>query len=772
MAKKQELHSIAYPIFGICAILAIASLPCYVTGNPGVSATDDNEAIITIDLLNAAGWPFPGFRFFDGTKGLRVPATTGISTLFSGLNPKGFDLSITFRSTHSGYLFYHGDESIGNFRKLALYLSVTNRLYIYYRTASMLIGNHGRLTYDPRTTKGGPSLLDGLGHTVVFSLSQDGRSVSLSIDGKIVFRGNLAGNIDYSPCPGKSNCVTMIGMRPSADDPAGTYIFQGFMGPNILSVRPNGISDTTASTTKITPTLKLGPGEINLLRGALPLFSTYSIPGGSLVFDGNGAARIIQRFFLDPRGFSVDIEFTAIPGYSGYLIYKGDPTGSKRNLGIYLGDNFITIYMRSSASSYDNLRFSYKLDVTTGIKHYLNLDLMRDTVKGVSYISLSIDGKKLLNKIFPGTWLDCDQNTQTSCVAYLGQRASSNNDGGAYKFEGSISSVIFKKAPVWARGSGTQSPTPTPTALPTIPPTSVPSEEPTTTPTDAPTTSSPTGNPTSSPSTRDPTMTPTTTPTTPKPSAMPTSLPTTTDPTQDPTAIPTSKDPTVEPSTTPTFAPTSQPSTLQPTSQSPTVEPTTTPTSAPTPPIPTLQPTSQNPTKEPTTTPTAAPSTNTPTIKPNTFAPSSVPTQSPTEKNCVNSLHWRYDDLQGKDCEWVSRRTNKRCTMKDNRGIRADQACPKACDITCLRYNNLSTSNQATHKSMIITTVNPKTKPHLLTTKVMEACVDDISWRNKGRFGQGCNWVGEKPGARCAPKSEAFISCPKTCRTCNILMTT
>jgi len=59
--------------------------------------------------------------------------------------------------------------------------------------------------------------------------------------------------------------------------------------------------------------------------------------------------------------------------------------------------------------------------------------------------------------------------------------------------------------------------------------------------------------------------------------------------------------------------------------------------------------------------------------------PSSVPSETPL---CSDSTTWYYNTSPGRDCGWVFRNQDDRCSLSDSDGVSASDACPIACTST------------------------------------------------------------------------------------------
>merc|ERR1711865_403405 len=49
---------------------------------------------------------------------------------------------------------------------------------------------------------------------------------------------------------------------------------------------------------------------------------------------------------------------------------------------------------------------------------------------------------------------------------------------------------------------------------------------------------------------------------------------------------------------------------------------------------------------------------------------------------CDDDPHWTFKGVDEKDCGWVLLKRRKRCNLEDENGVKADEACPLACQNT------------------------------------------------------------------------------------------
>jgi hypothetical protein len=157
------------------------------------------------------------------------------------------------------------------------------------------------------------------------------------------------------------------------------------------------------------------------------------------------------------------------------------------------------------------------------------------------------------------------------------------------------------------------------------------------------------------------------------------------------------------------------------------------PTASPVTPPPTAPPVTPPPTASPVTPPpTAPPVTPPPTASPVTQSPSATPS-GPV--SCEDDPTFRYKGHEWKTCAWVGKKDTRRTTLCARNGVREN--CPETCD-NC----------------------NP--------APPAPSCVDDPTFRYRGRERNTCAWVGKKDTRRnklCA-RNGVRNNCPETCDNC------
>jgi hypothetical protein len=150
-------------------------------------------------------------------------------------------------------------------------------------------------------------------------------------------------------------------------------------------------------------------------------------------------------------------------------------------------------------------------------------------------------------------------------------------------------------------------------------------------------------------------------------------------------------------------------------------------------------PTATNPASNPAS-PISSPSDSPPTPPTATSpsSPSSPSSSTPPASSgsasvaCTNDKTFRYKEKANKDCDWVSRKTKKRCRKVDpNSGIKIRFICPATCRKIC--------------------------------------CTNDATFRYKDKANKDCAWVSRNKKRRCRKVDQnsgekiKFI-CPATCR--------
>jgi len=122
-----------------------------------------------------------------------------------------------------------------------------------------------------------------------------------------------------------------------------------------------------------------------------------------------------------------------------------------------------------------------------------------------------------------------------------------------------------------------------------------------------------------------------------------------------------------------------------------------------------------------------------------------MPTPAPTG-SCLNDPTWYKGDTEWKDCDWVARKANKRCSKSSDTSVLASDACLEACGCA----------------------------PTMTPTMAPTSCEDDPDWYKAGNPAKHCSWVASSKNARRIQKrceatgssGSAYDNCRATCGAC------
>jgi len=191
--------------------------------------------------------------------------------------------------------------------------------------------------------------------------------------------------------------------------------------------------------------------------------------------------------------------------------------------------------------------------------------------------------------------------------------------------------------------------------------------------------------------------------------------------------------------------------------------------------------------------PTVAPTvslTNLPTLFP-TFYPTNFPSSEPTSTTaCANDPNFMYKDDPTKDCYWVGKDTESRCTKKWN-GKLLHQYCPLICESKFLfkyminrncEWVGLHPGKRCSKKwdGVELRTYCPSVCNSCPTTTMSAnddgteptsatACANDPTFMFKDDPTKDCYWVGKEAENRCTRKwngKQLHEYCPVVCETC------
>ena len=136
-------------------------------------------------------------------------------------------------------------------------------------------------------------------------------------------------------------------------------------------------------------------------------------------------------------------------------------------------------------------------------------------------------------------------------------------------------------------------------------------------------------------------------------------------------------------------------------------------------------------------------------------SPTRAPVATPTGGSCVDQP-LAFKNKAKQDCDWVAQKAEQRCS-KNWKNKPLSEYCPVACDVDC---------NDAPVPAPVAAPVSDDESDD--ESEDDGACVDQpLSFKNKSKF--NCDWVGEKPHARCDKEwknKELWEYCPVACDEC------
>lgn len=105
--------------------------------------------------------------------------------------------------------------------------------------------------------------------------------------------------------------------------------------------------------------------------------------------------------------------------------------------------------------------------------------------------------------------------------------------------------------------------------------------------------------------------------------------------------------------------------------------------------------------------------------------------------SCSNDATWVKSGSNGyKDCDWVAKKSAKRCSKKSADNVVASDACVEACGC-----------------------------PPTMAPTAATVCEDDASWYKGNKPEKDCTWVSKNTDVRCGWTSSQ--NCPASCGSCN-----
>jgi poly(3-hydroxybutyrate) depolymerase len=136
----------------------------------------------------------------------------------------------------------------------------------------------------------------------------------------------------------------------------------------------------------------------------------------------------------------------------------------------------------------------------------------------------------------------------------------------------------------------------------------------------------------------------------------------------------------------------------------------------------------------------------------------------PPPASCENDSSWSGRFSTDHTCDFVAENPANRCFFENSDGVKASNACPKACNSSC---DSSPTTNSPIPPSPVTSSPNasqvaPPPSPTL-------GCENDPNWSGKFNTAHTCDYVGENPSNRCTFENsdgvKASNACPKVCNS-------
>ena len=170
---------------------------------------------------------------------------------------------------------------------------------------------------------------------------------------------------------------------------------------------------------------------------------------------------------------------------------------------------------------------------------------------------------------------------------------------------------------------------------------------------------------------------------------------------------------------------------------------------------------------------------------------------------CTDDWAW-FSKKAKKNCEWVAKKTEKRCKKKSAAKVKAKvgcghvcgDGCKKVCDVGCDVVDddewyakkdvskNCDWVRKDVFKNCAAVSGNPDDGrlaadacPNACRCHVGDltpGCENDDNWFSKGITDKNCEWVKKKADSRCKTKMKdengvsVFVACPKACGVCDL----
>ncbi len=135
-------------------------------------------------------------------------------------------------------------------------------------------------------------------------------------------------------------------------------------------------------------------------------------------------------------------------------------------------------------------------------------------------------------------------------------------------------------------------------------------------------------------------------------------------------------------------------------------------------------------------------------------APVISPVVAPTSTSCTDDPNWSGKMNTAHTCDFVAENPNNRCFFENSEGVKAEDACPEACNIEC---------------TIAPMGVSPVAAPVISPVASLNSvsCTNDATWAGKFNVAHTCDYIGENPQNRCffedSDGVKAEEACPEAC---------
>ena len=150
-----------------------------------------------------------------------------------------------------------------------------------------------------------------------------------------------------------------------------------------------------------------------------------------------------------------------------------------------------------------------------------------------------------------------------------------------------------------------------------------------------------------------------------------------------------------------------------------------------------------------------------PSAPPPVASPVAPPVASPVAPpTCTNDPSWAGKFNTDHNCDFVGANPGRRCSWENTQGIRAEVACPEACNPDCQQA-------PVPVPSPIPAPIPAPVSAPVSAPTPDSSCANDPNWAGKFNDKHTCDFVGASPDRRCSWKNtegiRAKVACPEAC---------